>query len=85
MNRGGPPFADEADAIPDGELEQELLSLIAPCSGGELVVREALEGRPSSSLARMLADAFGPGVRFPDLAAAIRAEVERRAREIASR
>ena len=32
------------------------------------------------ALASILADVLGPGVRFPDLAAAIRAEVERRAR-----
>ena len=46
--------------------------------------REALSGRPTSALTSILADVLGPGVRFPDLAAAIRAEVERRAEEIAT-
>ena len=80
-----PPFALEEEAVADEDLEEEIAALSAPVGGCEHILTDALSGRPSSALASVLADVLGPGVRFPDLAAAIRSEVERRAREIASR
>jgi hypothetical protein len=75
---GRAPFTAAVEAIADDELEREMLDLLAPCGGGGGVIAEALSGSPSSPLGEVLADVLGPGVRFPDLAAAVRAEVERR-------
>ena len=79
-----PALLNEAEGLSDDEVAAELAELAAPCGGGVGVLREALSGRPTSALTSILADVLGPGVRFPDLAAAIRAEVERRAEEIAA-